>query len=138
MSRHLLEPPAAHGHTLIELLIVLALIAILASLAYPDYSDAVRRGHRVDARNSLTAIQIAQARYQGRHGRYARRLSELGWAEPVSDEGYYRLELDPSVDPTQGFLAHARPREIDEACPEMRIDAQGPVIANEAERACWR
>ncbi len=138
MSRHLLEPPAAHGHTLIELLIVLALIAILAGIAYPDLSAAIRRGHRADARSSLQAIQLAQARYQGSHGHYAERLEELGWTVPLSDEGYYRLSLDPSTDPATGFLAHARPRQSDENCPDLRIDAQGPIIDNDADRACWR
>jgi len=45
------------GFTLIEVMIVVVIVGILASIAYPSYEEFVRRGHRADARAGLLAAQ---------------------------------------------------------------------------------
>lgn len=46
------------GFTLIELMIVAAVVAILSAIAYPSYNEYIRRGHRAEARAGL--LQAAQ------------------------------------------------------------------------------
>lgn len=46
-----------HGFTLIELMIVVAVVAILSAIAYPSYAEYVRRGHRAEARAGLLQAQ---------------------------------------------------------------------------------
>ncbi|MDP4078694.1 type IV pilin protein [Acidovorax sp. A1169] len=55
MTRHL--PKKQHGFTLIELMIVVAIVGILSAIAYPSYAEYVRRGHRADARAGLLQAQ---------------------------------------------------------------------------------
>ncbi|WP_374008211.1 type IV pilin protein [Delftia lacustris] len=45
------------GFTLIELMIVVAVIGILGAIALPSYSEYIRRGHRADARAGLLQAQ---------------------------------------------------------------------------------
>lgn len=45
------------GFTLIELMIVVAVVGILSAVAYPSYQEYVRRGHRAEARSGLLQAQ---------------------------------------------------------------------------------
>ena len=50
-------PRHARGFTLIELMIVVAIVGILSAIAYPSYQEYVRRGYRADARATLLQVQ---------------------------------------------------------------------------------
>lgn len=53
-----ISTPTQRGFTLIELMIVVAVLGILAAIAVPSYSEYVHRGHRSEARAAL--LQAAQ------------------------------------------------------------------------------
>ena len=58
------------GFTVIELMIVLAIIAILMALAYPSYRQYVRKSHRGDAQQLLMNWSINQEIWRSNHTTY--------------------------------------------------------------------
>lgn len=61
---------SANGFTLIELMIVVAIVAILASIAYPSYTSSVIKGKRAEGRAALTELMQQQERYMTQNNSY--------------------------------------------------------------------
>ena len=59
-----------HGFTLIELMITVAIIAILAAIAYPAYTDQIRKGKRAECRSGLLQSMQQQERYYTQFNQY--------------------------------------------------------------------
>lgn len=67
------------GFTLIELMIVVVIIAILAAVGYPSYTEYVVRSNRQAAKNMLYQIADRQEQFFLDNRRYGNALTELGY-----------------------------------------------------------
>ena len=63
------------GFTLVEVMIVVAIIAILAAIVIPSYQSAVRKAHRTDAKTALATIAQLMERYNTQNNTYVGRDS---------------------------------------------------------------
>lgn len=83
------------GFTLVEVMIVVAIVAILASIALPSYQEHVRRGHRAAAQTEMMDIASRQQQYFLANRQYATKL-ELGYALPADVEARYTDNIVPN------------------------------------------
>lgn len=100
--------PFARGFTLIELLIVIGIVAILAAVATPMYSDQVRRGHRASAEAVLLDAAVRQRQFLIDQRSFATSTSELGLTVPASLNSHYVITVTAptgAVPPTFRILA---------------------------------
>lgn len=84
------------GFTLVELMIVVAIVAILASIAYPSYSNHVIKTRRTDAQGNLLALANAMERHYTQSNTYE------GAANGGSDTGFPDASIYPSYSPLEG------------------------------------
>jgi type IV pilus assembly protein PilE len=141
-------PIRPQGVTLIELLIVVVIVAILASAALPNYGRHLLRAHRVDAKSALLNLAAAQERFYLQNNRYAG-ASELATAPPdglglpatISD-GRYTIAITATG--TTAFSATATTAGMQTAdgdCATFTIDSLGVRSATDrggaAATACW-
>ena len=85
-----------NGFTLIELMIVVAIVGILAAIAYPSYQDSVLKSRRADGQSELLRIQGLMERYYYEEGSYTDELSDLtALATDIIDspERHYKTSL---------------------------------------------
>lgn len=61
----------SHGFTLIELLIALTIVAILATLAYPNFAGYLLKSKRIEAIQALHGMQLQQEEWRIAHPTYA-------------------------------------------------------------------
>ncbi len=92
------------GYTLVEVVIVLAIIAILAAIAVPSYQDYVLETRRSDAYIALTVAAAEQERYYALNNTYISDIQLLGGES--SPEGFYTLSVEVE---NGGYLLMAEP-----------------------------
>ena len=72
------------GFTLLELIIVIIIIGILATLGFTQYTKLVERGRTAEAKAILGSIRTAQQAYYLEHGDYTDSLNDLAVEAPLT------------------------------------------------------
>ncbi|MCE2781984.1 type IV pilin protein [Limnohabitans sp.] len=140
-------PVVQTGWTLSELLVSLALMAVLVAVAMPAFQAQQSQARRSDAQSALQQLQLAQARWRGTQSSHAADLASLGWAGDLSSGGHYRLTIEDAS--RDGYVLIATPigaQARDSACAPMRLQlrhmatvvlSSGSNLVGDPAR-CWR
>jgi type IV pilus assembly protein PilE len=150
--------PAAHskGFTLMELMITVAIVGILAGVAYPSYLDSVHKSRRVDATNGMLQCSGTQER----NFTIANTYLDDAAAACTTNDGYYTLVVDNTTAETgcqvsvngstrlNCFTVIATPvanssQADDDVCDTLSLSHTGvrsseDSAGNDSGDLCWR
>lgn len=153
----------ASGFTLTELVVTVAIVAILASIALPSYRKYIERGNRSVAKNAASDIVSRQESFRVDRKRYATGLGSLqlgadtvylnrdgNFATSSSDESIYQISLEgnpgsTSCPPggtasTTGFTIVMVPINAqagDSSCATLCESSTGNRSASGSNEDCW-
>ncbi len=148
------------GFTLIELLVTIAIMGIIAAIAYPSYRDSVRKSRRAEAFSALNAVQQAQERWRSNNPSYTATLANTaasgdppnGLGLPATTAGgYYGISVSGTSAAGYTALATAATgtsQADDGNCVRLRIRAAGGNLfygsaaasgdfSEAADNPCW-
>jgi type IV pilus assembly protein PilE len=132
------------GFTLIEVMLVVVIVAILASVALPAYQDSLQKGRRTDGFSALMDAANRQEQFMLDRSTYTLDMTELGFAaDPmVSEEGFYTIDATnaPCGDITLCYTLTATivaggPQANDDRCATLSLDSNGSRTATTDQ--CW-
>jgi type IV pilus assembly protein PilE len=129
------------GFTLVELMIALAVAAILASVAIPAYRQHVMKSRRADGRAALMALAQAMERFYTERGTFAgATLGSSGIYGSSSTEGYYTLSITAQT--AAGYTITAAPAgaQTGDACATYTYDQAGTRGLSGSSKTvaeCW-
>lgn len=130
-----IQPPRQRGFTLIELMIVVAIVGILSAIAYPSYVEYVRKGHRAEARTGL--LQAAQwlERAATATGSYPTTLPGSLQAVPGN-----RYDISFKSSSTTAFTLQAAPKgaQLGDKCGTYELEHNGKQnVTSGTVAECW-
>lgn len=136
------------GFSLIELMIVVAIVAIIMVVAVPSYQDSLQKSRRADAKVALLDIQMAQEKFRSNNPTYATALNTTNFSPSkvivsgttgTSPDGYYTIAF-VGTPTASSFVATAAPTgaQTGDSCGTFAINQSGELSTGSyASTDCW-
>ena len=127
------------GFTLIELMIVIAIIGILAAVGYPAYTNAVKKGNRADAIDSLLSLAGRMEEFYMNNDTYNGATVVADGSGTVgsskTSDNLYTLSIVKAED--FYYELKATPKSTDTDCGGLILDSTGKKTASTGSKTCW-
>ncbi|OYU00182.1 MAG: type II secretion system protein G [Burkholderiales bacterium PBB1] len=121
------RPCQATGFTLIEMMVVMAIVATLLTLALPRYFHSVERSREAVLKHDLRTLRDAIDRHLADRGRYPQTLDEL-----VERRYLRRVPPDPITDSVSTWITLPPPEgELRDGVYDVRSGAPGNSLDGE-------
>jgi type IV pilus assembly protein PilE len=141
-------PPksAARGFTLIELMITVAIVAILATIASTSYNSQVQKSRRTDARSAILDLAGREEKLFSTTNAYSAAASDLGYAAagvawPINiGSNYYNVSVTVPTPTTYSITATAiNSQASDSQCLTLFVDQTGlqSSTGSATPATCW-
>lgn len=136
----------AGGFSLIEVLVVVAIIGILAGIAYPSYTQSVRKSYRTEAKEALLAAAGRQERHYLQQNAYVIDNADIAdVSSAVTTNGYYNITTGSCSDTSETCFVMtataAGAQASDTDCDTFTIDNTGAkaskTSAGVVTTECW-
>ena len=121
------------GFTLVELMIVIAIVGILASVAYPAYTSSVKKAHRADGIHALLSLAGRMEEFYLDNDTYV--AAPVG--SPTSLDGYYTLTITTQTAFGYTLTATTIPVGADTVCGNLILDSLGQKTDSQNNGNCW-
>lgn len=152
-------PCMQRGYTLVELMVVLAVVAILGALAYPTYTQYLARRDRLEAIQGLYEAQQFMARYYAANSRYSAdtqgqtpaTLPTRLQSTPVGGTARWRISVQASTSSANSYTLLAEPvalRSDATLCEQVSLSLahtgaktatlEGVSLSDTQQASCWR
>jgi type IV pilus assembly protein PilE len=137
------------GFTLLELMIVVAIVGILAAIAFTTYSAQVQKARRTDARTAVLDLAGREERYFSVNNSYSSTATDVGYGgafPQVVGSGYYTLGVAinaPGANPSFQITASAILQQLaDTSCASFSVNQLGQQTSQDSGGAdstavCW-
>lgn len=134
------------GFTLLELMIVVAIIGIIASIAYPSYTSHMADARRADAQGALTSFANAMERYYTDEGSYSGSTAAEVYKTQVPVDGgtaYYSLSIQAQT--SSSYTLRATPVGVQAGDGMLELDSTGARrwdrndngVSTDTGENCW-
>lgn len=122
------------GFTLIEMLVVVAIVAILAAIVYPSYQNQLRKAHRADAQSAMMDLANREQQYLLDARSYAvgsTALTSLNVSLPSDVTNFYAISIAAGAG-TPSYVITATPQGMQVPDGPLTLDSDGNKTLNGA------
>lgn len=137
MKKSFCENTSGRGFTLIELMIVVAIVAILTAIAYPSYTHYIVKTRRTAAKACLTEVSNYMERYYTTNMKYTGATDpQLDCESAAQTGGFYTWSFVGTPDATTYKISAApKASQPDTECGTLTLDQTG--ARTPTTTGCW-